>query len=125
VSPRAGTDQRRRGLVALAVIMTVLAALALAAPAAYLLEAYRSELRLYPHQDWRTHHQMKVQLLTMGWLLVGAPLVGATVGFLVGRRRGRPPAAAWAGAATGAFLASLALLVGGVSWFVSNFEVTF
>jgi hypothetical protein len=33
--------------------MTALAALALAAPVAFLLEAYRNELRLYPHQDWR------------------------------------------------------------------------
>jgi hypothetical protein len=47
---------------------------------------------------------MKVQLLTMGWLLVGVPLAG------------------WAGAATGAFLGSLALLLGGLYWFVSNFE---
>jgi hypothetical protein len=110
--------------VARAVIMTALAALALAAPAAYLLEAYRNELRLYPHQDWRTHHQMKVQLLTMGWLLVGVPLVGATVGFVLGRRRGRRPLAGWAGAATGAFLGSLALLLGGLYWFVSKLEVT-
>lgn len=111
--------------MARAVIMTALAALALAAPAAYLLEAYRSELRLYPHQDWRTDHQMKVRLLTMGWLLVGVPLVGAAVGFVLGRRRGRRPLAGWAGAATGAFLGSLTLLLGGLYWFVSNFEVTF
>jgi hypothetical protein len=68
---------------------------------------------------------MKVQLLTMGWLLVGVPLVAATVGIVLGRRGGRRPLAGWARAATGAFLGSLALLLGGLYWFVSNFEVTF
>jgi hypothetical protein len=92
--PQPGTDPQQRGLVARAVTMTTLASLALATPAAYLLEAYRNELRLYPHQGAAAHHGLAAGRRSTGrrhGRLCGRPATLSRLGRSGHRRVPRQP----------------------------------
>ncbi|MEU7165991.1 hypothetical protein AB0A70_15295 [Streptomyces morookaense] len=105
-----------RGVLVLSIL--VLAAFFLA-PSVWVWSQALDTVRHPSSFDWKSNHDNHVQFAVVSAIVFGTPLTGAFLGGIVASARGKHGGV---GAATGAFLGALGLLLCGVVGFVWMFS---